>query len=314
MKVYTAIDQLPVFTRSVITIGTFDGVHLGHKKILKQLTELAENIDGDSVLITFYPHPKKIVQQDRSPLMLINTQEEKLKLLADEGIAHVVVVPFSIEFAEQDPQTYVEDFLVKKFNPHTIIIGYDHRFGKDRQGDYHMLENAGEAFNFQVKEIEEKLLKDVTISSTKIRNALLGGDVKTAAAYLGYNYFFTGKVEEGAKLGRTINFPTANISIADDDKLIPANGVYAVTAKTNNNEALLKGMMNIGVRPTVDGNFRKIEVHLFDFNEDIYGHDITISIQGRIRNEIKFPSLADLQHQLGQDKQSAMELLKEITA
>ena len=308
MKVHTAIDQLPDFARSVVTIGTFDGVHLGHKKILKQLTASAEAIGGDSVLVTFYPHPKKIVMPG-TPLQLINTQDEKLELLAAEGISHVVIVPFSAEFAEQEPVSYIKNFLVDNFHPHTIIIGYDHRFGRDRAGDYKMLETSGKEYGFKVTEIPEKILEDVTISSTKIRNALLTGDVVTAAAFLGYDYFFTGVVNKGAQLGRTIGFPTANIEVANEDKLIPANGVYAVEAKIEGNTGWEKGMMNIGNRPTVGGGNRKIEVHLFDFSRDIYDQSITVRIFKKIRNEIKFPSLEALSTQLAEDKEIAKSIL-----
>ena len=307
MQVYKNIDQLPEFKNAVLTIGTFDGVHLGHVKIIEQLIKEAVAVDGTPVLITFYPHPKRIVVSNKNPLFILSTQEEKYALLKAKGIEHLVVVPFDKEFSEQPAMNYIKDFLVSKFHPTTIIIGYDHRFGKNRAGDFRLLESEAVKYNFAVKEIPEKVLQDVTISSTKIRDALLDGDIKTAASYLGYDYFFSGIVSEGNKLGRTIGYPTANLKIEDEQKLIPANGVYAVLVEWK--DLTLKGMMNIGVRPTVDGLNRVIEVNIFDFDEMIYGETLKVIIKHRLRTEVKFNGLEELKAQLSKDKIAAQKLL-----
>ena len=307
MQVYKNINALPEFKNAVLTIGTFDGVHLGHVKIIEQLIKEAAAVDGTPVLITFYPHPKRIVVTNKNPLLILSTQEEKYALLKAKGIQHVVVVPFDREFSEQPAMNYIKDFLVNKFHPTTIIIGYDHRFGNNRAGDFRLLESEAVKFNFAVREIPEKVLQDVTISSTKIRDALLDGDIQTAASYLGYDYFFSGIVSEGNRLGRTIGYPTANLQIDDEQKLIPANGVYAVLVEWK--DQTLKGMMNIGVRPTLDGLNRVIEVNLFDFEEMIYGETLKVIIKHRLRSEVKFNGLEELKAQLGKDKVAAEKLL-----
>ncbi len=309
MKVYQNIDALPEFKNAVITIGTFDGVHLGHKQIIKQLLKEAEEIAGTAVLITFHPHPKKVVASVQKPIFILNTQEEKYDLLAEAGIDHIVVIPFTREFAEQPAENYIKDFLVEKFHPHTIIIGYDHRFGKDRAGDYQLLENEAVKFGYIVKEIPEHILQNITISSTKIREALLAGDVEKANELLGYPYFFSGLVIEGNKLGRTIGYPTANLQNMDEQKLIPANGVYAVEVKIEGFDTIYKGMMNIGIRPTVDGTKRVTEVNIFDFDESIYGKNVQVSLKKRLRSEVKFNGLDALKEQLGKDKEDAINKL-----
>ena len=306
MKVYTDIDSLPVFTRAVITTGSFDGVHTGHAQIISQLLQEAENIDGTPVLITFFPHPKQIVQIKDKPLFVINTPEEKYGLLQNLGIKNIVVVPFDKSFSELSAQDYINKFLVQKFHPAIVVVGYDHRFGNNREGDFDLLKKAGDQNGFEVKEIPEHILKDITISSTKIRNAIQTGDIETAASYLGYDYFFSGKVIQGNKLGRTIGYPTANLLIENENKLIPADGVYAVDVELA--ERKLKGMMNIGLRPTVDGKKRTIEVNIFNFNEDIYGEDLKITLKKHLRSEIKFAGLEELKAQLAKDKEAAMDL------
>ena len=313
MKVYTDINHLPQFTNAVITIGTFDGVHLGHCRIIEQLIREAEAVKGKPVLITFYPHPKQVIDNLKKPLYILNTPAEKYDLLYKKGIENIVVVPFDKLFAEQPALKYIKDFLVEKFHPHTIIIGYDHRFGNNREGDYRLLEKEAANYNFIVKEIPEHVLQDVIISSTKIREALQGGDIKTAAAYLGYDYFFSGKVIEGNKLGRKIGYPTANLHIEDEKKLIPANGVYAVEVEIQSSQPGIRnfgGMMNIGVRPTMHGSKRVIEVNIFNFEEDIYGLDIKITLKKWLRAEVKFPGLDALKAQLAMDNTNAIEGLK----
>ena len=310
MKVHYDIQQLPSFRNAIITIGTFDGLHNGHRKIIELMQSEATSVDGETVIITFDPHPRQIVAKEKAPLFLINTLEEKIGLLEKVNIDHLVVIPFTEVFANQAAEAYISYFLVNTFHPHTIIIGYDHRFGKGRTGDYKLLEAKAAEYNYTVKEIPVHMLQDITISSTTIREAILQGDVDTATNCLGYDYFFSGTVVTGNKLGRTIGYSTANIQITDENKLVPGNGVYAVLI---NNEKLkiknLGGMMNIGVRPTVDGTKRLIEVNIFDFDKDIYGETITITLKKFLRSEVKFNGLDALKAQLAKDKLAALDAL-----
>lgn len=311
MQVYTNIADLPQFKHAVLTIGTFDGVHLGHAKIISQLLSEAKKVSGTAVLITFYPHPKQVVENNSSPVYILSTQQEKYELLEKKGIEHIVVIPFDKTFAEQPALNYIKDFLVDRFHPHTIIIGYDHRFGKNRQGNFELLEQEAKQYNYNVKEIPEKFIHDVIISSTKVRKALLDGDTIVAAEYLGYDYFFAGKVVEGNKLGRTIGYPTANLYIDDAQKLIPANGVYAVYVECLSGEfdGIKKGMMNIGYRPTVNGRQRTVEVNIFDFDDQVYGSTLKITLKQRLRSEVKFKGLKELTAQLANDEKEARKLL-----
>ncbi len=310
MTVHTNIQQLPVFKNALITIGTFDGVHGGHQQIIQLMKSEAARITGETVIITFHPHPRKIVGNLKGPVYLLNTMDEKITLLEKYGIDHLVVVPFTEAFANQSAEDYISNFLVNTFHPHTIIIGHDHRFGKGRSGDFQLLEDKALEYGYEVKEIPGYILKDMTISSTKIREALLEGNIDSANHFLGYDYFFSGKVVEGNKLGRTIGYPTANLLVEDENKLIPGNGVYAVTIK---NEKLkmndLGGMMNIGVRPTVDGTKRVIEVNIFDFDQEIYGETLTITLKKHLRSEVKFNGLDALRSQLAKDKLDALSAL-----
>jgi len=312
MKVYRELaDSLPLFTKAVVTIGTFDGVHMGHRQIINQLKEEAKAIGGETVIITFHPHPRKIISSVPGDIKLLTTLDEKIILLEDAGIDHLVVVPFNHLFANQTADQYVKDFLYKYFHPHTVIIGYDHRFGKGREGNYALLEQYGKELGFQVKEISEHLRNKVSVSSTKIRHALIGNDIDTANELLGYPYFFEGLVVEGNKLGRTIGYPTANLHISSEEKLVPGNGVYAVTISgiRPSIATVFKGMMNIGVRPTVDGKKRVIEVNIFDFDADIYGQTIQIQVHAYLRGEIKFDGLPELKIQLQKDKEEAEDRL-----
>lgn len=309
MQVYKNLHNLPLFTNAVVTIGTFDGVHLGHQQIIKLLKEEAAAIEGETVIITFHPHPRKIVSQGKSAIKNINTLEEKIELLNKKEIDHLIVVAFNDHFANQTAEEYIEHFLVEKIHPRTIIIGYDHKFGKYRSGDYHLLEEMGERFNYVVKEIPEQILNNITVSSTKIREALLRSDIDTANTFLGYKYFFEGKVTEGNKLGRTIGYPTANIVIEDEEKLVPGNGVYAVELTIGASETVQKGMMNIGVRPTIAGTKRTIEVNIFNFDEDIYGQFVRVYISAFLRPEVKFDGLDQLKEQLAKDKTDALKQL-----
>jgi riboflavin kinase/FMN adenylyltransferase len=309
---YQESGALPSFKNAVITIGTFDGVHLGHRQIINQLIEEAKKVSGETVIISFFPHPRSVITNSHTNVKLLSTLEEKIVLLSSTGIDHLVIIPFNLEFANQSADEYISHFLVKLFHPHTIIIGYDHRFGKNRVGDYHLLVAYGKELGFAVKEIPEHILNEVVISSTKIRRALHDHDINTANKFLGYEYFFEGEVIKGNQLGRTIGYPTANLSIASNDKLIPGNGVYAVQVsilEKNQIATSWKGMMNIGVRPTIDGVLRVIEVNLFHFDQDIYGKTLKVSIHSYLRAEQKFSGLEALKEQLGKDKLMAEETL-----
>lgn len=311
MLVHNNIQLLPLFKNAVITIGTFDGVHTGHRQIIELMKSEAAAVNGETVIITFHPHPRQVIGSERAPIFLINTLQEKILLLKKCGVDHIVIVPFTEAFANQSAVKYITDFLVQTFHPHTIIIGHDHHFGKNRSGNYALLEEKASAYNYLVKEIPEYMLEDVTISSTKIRKALLGNDIEAANNFLGYDYFFSGTVVEGNKLGRTIGYPTANLHVDDENKLIPGNGVYAVEVLSGENreQVKFKGMMNIGIRPTMDGSKRVIEVNIFDFDKEIYGEKLTVTIKKYLRNEIKFSGLEELKKKLGEDKK---EVLKQL--
>ncbi len=308
MKVYIDIEALPIFNNAVITTGSFDGVHTGHVQIINQLIKEAEKIHGTPVLITFYPHPKQVVQMKENTLHILNTPQEKYELLAIKGIEHIVVVPFNESFASLSATDYIEKFLVEKFKPSIIIVGYDHRFGNNRIGNFTLLKSKEVIYNFEVKEIPQHVLTNITVSSTKIKTTMLQGDIEKAAAYLGYDYFFSGKIIEGNKLGRTIGYPTANLKIEDEHKLIPANGVYAVDVQLGT--SLYKGMMNIGMRPTVHGKKRTIEVNIFYFDEDIYGQIMKVTLKKWLRAEVKFDGLEELKNQLTLDKVNAKKFNK----
>ncbi|MEP7253707.1 MAG: bifunctional riboflavin kinase/FAD synthetase [Ginsengibacter sp.] len=321
MQVHRDINSLPSFNKAVITIGTFDGVHTGHLQIINQLKKEALEIGGETVIITFHPHPRMVLRNKKidsdnesvKSIRLLSTLSEKIELLQQQQIDHLVVVPFTQDFAEQSAEAYISNFLVSKFHPHTIIIGYDHRFGKNRAGDYKLLEAYQANYQYKVKEIPEQVLHNVIISSTRIRNALSEGNVTEANEALGYSYFFEGKVVEGNKLGRTIGYPTANIEINDDHKLIPANGVYAVEVSLDRlageDAQHHNGMMNIGVRPTIGGTKQVIEVNIFDFEQSIYGGLIRVYVKNYLRPEVKFNGLDKLKAQLADDKKDAIQIL-----
>jgi len=327
MNVHRDLEQLPVFKNAVITIGTFDGVHTGHQQIINLLKDEATKINGETVIITFHPHPRKIIGSSSGEIKLINTLTEKIELLEKKGIDHIVVVPFTNAFSQLTANQYIRDFLIAKFHPHTIIIGYDHRFGQGRKGDYHLLEDRSGIFNYELKEIPVHVLNEISVSSTFIREAIKKSDIESANKLLGYDFFFEGTVIEGNKLGRTIGYPTANLKIEDEEKIVAGNGVYAVEvlsvngqwsieeqAETNHStftiQHSLNAMMNIGTRPTVDGTKRTIEVNIFDFDEDIYGKTLRVYIKKHLRSEQKFNGLDALKEQLAKDKINAIEYLK----
>ena len=319
MRIYHNSDQLPDFRRAVITIGTFDGVHTGHSRILEQLRQEAARIDGETVIITFYPHPRKIVKGGTEEIRLINTLEEKIQLLSWQRIDHLVIVPFTEAFSQQTAEEYITAFLVARFHPHTVIIGYDHRFGKGRLGDYHLLEEYSGRLGFGLQEIPVHLLNEVSVSSTRIREAIQQSDIATANQLLGYPFFFSGIVVKGDQLGRKLGYPTANLQVTSPEKLIPADGIYAVEATLlpagsgsggHDGDLFsaprLKGMMSIGIRPTVGGKIRTIEVNLFDFDEDIYGRELRVFVRKWLRDEVKFDGLEALKVQLGKDREDTL--------
>jgi riboflavin kinase / FMN adenylyltransferase len=311
MQVHRNLEQLPSFKNAIITIGTFDGVHIGHQKIIRQLKEEAKLHNGETIIITFHPHPRKIVSSVPGDIRLLTTLDERIALLENSGIDHLVVVPFDNKFSNLTAQEFITDFLHKSFQPHTLIIGYDHRFGKGRKGDYHLLEEYGTKLGFKVKEINEELLNEAIISSTKIRTALLEHDMETANKFLGYNYFFQGTVVEGNKLGRTIGYPTANLHIESEEKLIPADGIYACEVSMVNGEwsMVKKGMMYIGNRPVIGGKHRTIEVNIFDFDEDIYGNTLKVYMHDFIRGDVPLNGMEELKAQLAKDKENILALL-----
>lgn len=307
MAIFLNTDDLPSFKNPVITIGTFDGVHKGHDVILQQVVAHAKQVNGESVLLTFEPHPRKLLFPDQ-PLKLITPLLQKLELITNAGIDHVVVVPFTRTFANLSAEEYILDFLVKKFCPNSIIIGYDHQFGHDRRGNIKLLEAHADDCKYQVYEIPAQLIDEAAVSSTKIRHALQDGHVNEATHMLGRPYSITGKVIKGAQLGRTIGYPTANIQPSDPEQLIPANGAYAIKAKYGNN--IYDGMLNIGIRPTVSKELTlHIEANLFDFTGDLYDHQLEIFFIDRLRNEEKFSSIDALKEQLGKDKVAAQKVL-----
>jgi riboflavin kinase/FMN adenylyltransferase len=291
---------------TAITIGTFDGVHIGHRKILERLINDAKSTGLRSTVLTFFPHPRMVLQKD-TEIRLLNTIQEKIKILERIGLDYLIIHPFTLEFSRLSSTEFVRDILVNELQAKKIIIGYDHRFGRNRNANIQDLFAFGNTLNFEVEEIAAQEIDDVSVSSTKIRNAIIDGDMKTANEYLGYNYMLTGDVKKGKGLGRQLNFPTANLFIKEKYKLIPKNGVYVV--KSILNDKLVYGMMNIGFNPTVDGSSKSIEIHFFDFKSDIYGENIQVDILQRIRDEHKFNSLEELKTQLLKDKQTSIAII-----
>lgn len=307
MQVHRNIDSLPLIHNAVVTIGTFDGVHTGHQTIIRQLKDEANAVGGQTVLITFHPHPRKVIND--KPLQLINTLAEKTELLAQQGVDHLVIIPFTKEFSNQSAEEYINDFLVGRFHPHTVIIGYDHRFGHDRKGDYRLLEEHAAQAQFKLKEIPALVIDSLTVSSTRIREAIKSGDIATANELLGYDFFFEGEVIPGNKLGRTLGYRTANLGLDESEKLVPGNGIYAVTARLDDEPGLLKGMMSIGLRPTIGDNKRMIEVNIFDFNKDIYGRRLRVYVKAYMRSEVKYDGLEALKAQLAKDAIESRRIL-----
>ncbi|KDN56611.1 bifunctional riboflavin kinase/FAD synthetase [Flavobacterium seoulense] len=299
MKIFHSIKDFSSSKKTILTLGTFDGVHIGHKKILEKVIQYTEDEKYESLVLTFFPHPRMILQES-SEIKLLNTISEKINLLEQLGIQNLVIHPFDESFSRLTAEEFVKTVLVEQFKIHKIIIGYDHRFGRNRTADINNLIEFGEKYNFEVEQISAQEINDISISSTKIRNAIHDGNITLANKYLGYDYFLTGTVVQGKQLGRTIGFPTANLKIEEDYKLIPSKGVYIVSSQINNQKVY--GMMNIGHNPTVGGQELSIEVHYLDFEGDLYNQKITVSILKHIRTEQKFDSVALLKEQIEKDK------------
>jgi riboflavin kinase/FMN adenylyltransferase len=309
LKVSHSISTFNAAKKTIITLGTFDGVHLGHQAILKKLVKATENGTYESLVLTFYPHPRVVLNQEGA-MHLLNTIEEKTILLEKFGIDHLIVHPFDDAFSKLSAEAFVKNILVDQLNIHKIIIGYDHRFGENRSANITDLIHFGKQFNFEVAQINAEEINEITVSSTKIRTALLEGAIELANQYLGYDYFFSGKVIKGKQLGRTIGFPTANIILLETYKLIPKNGVYIVYSTLNNNR--IYGMMNIGYNPTVGENKRTIEVHFFDSNEDLYDKIITVAVLKFIRSEEKFDTIDALKIQLNKDREFSKNYINDL--
>ncbi|MEO8887437.1 MAG: bifunctional riboflavin kinase/FAD synthetase [Mucilaginibacter sp.] len=307
MKIYHNIDEFKPVKNAVVTIGTFDGVHLGHRKIISRIKELADASGGETVILTFFPHPRMILHPEDESIKLINTINEKAQLLEQLGVDHLIITPFSRDFSNQTAEDYIRDILVNKIGTKKIVIGYDHRFGKDRQGGLNDLLQLAPVYNFEVIEIPEQDIHDVAVSSTRIRQALLESKVDLANEFLGYPFFITGKVTRGDQIGRQIGYPTANIVIEENYKLIPGDGIFAVKVEVD--KVLYKGMAYIGTRPTINGTRRNIEVNIFDFDREIYYEQIRMEFHHFVRGDMKFEGLDKLKAQIAQDKIDVLSLL-----
>ena len=309
LKLFHSLSEYKAAKKSIVTIGTFDGVHIGHKLILEKLIQNAKERDCESVVLTFFPHPRMVLQES-SDVKLINTIEEKSELIGKIGIENLIIHPFDQKFSRLTAEEFVKTILVDALHIKKIIIGYDHRFGRNRTANIDDLIVFGKQYDFEVEQISAQQINDNAVSSTKIRNAILEGKISLANKYLGYNYTFSGEVVKGKQLGRTIGFPTANIQIKESYKLIPKNGVYIV--KSNYNNKTIFGMMNIGNRPTVNGENQTIEVNFLNFNEDIYNQIISVEILEFVRDEQKFDSLNALKEQLKKDEHTSIDYLSKI--
>ncbi len=307
MKVYTSIDDFPGLYNAVVTIGTFDGVHAGHQQIIRKLVSLAAETKGETVLLTFFPHPRMVLQPEDNDLKMITTMREKEELLRNFGINHLIIQPFSREFSRISATEFVRDVLIKKIGTKTLVIGYDHHFGRNREGSYKDLEEMSLVYKFRLEEIHEQMINHIAVSSTKIRNALLAGDIINANSLLEYDFSLEGLVIKGDQRGASLGFPTANIEIIEPYKLIPADGIYAVII--NLEGELLKGMLYIGNRPALNGKTRSIEVNIFDFNRTIYNKKLKILFKDRIRGDLYFSNLDELKEKMKEDQRNATKIL-----
>lgn len=308
MNVHHGLEEFRKLDNAVVTSGTFDGVHLGHRKILNRLIEVARQTKGESVVITFYPHPRSVISPDNKIVNLLSTLDEKIELLEKSGIQHLVIIPFTREFSELTSEEFIQKILIQTIGTKTLVIGFDHRFGKNREGSFEYLKAHKENYGFEIEEISRQDIENIGVSSSKIRKALQDGDIELADHFLGRSYSLSGIIVKGKQLGRTIGFPTANIQVREVAKLIPTNGVYAVRVEYKNEE--FNGMLNIGNRPTVDGTFQTIEVNIFEFDCEIYGENLTVKFIQKIRNEQKFNGLDELKEQIAKDKITCTDILK----
>jgi riboflavin kinase / FMN adenylyltransferase len=307
MKIYYSIDDFHKLTNAVVTSGTFDGVHIGHQKILARLKAVADKINGETVVITYWPHPRLLLKPEDTSLKLLNTFEEKAALLKEQGIQHLLRIPFTKEFSHLSSKEFISTILIDKIGTKKLVIGYDHRFGNNREGSFDQLKLSGPTYGFDVEEIAQQDVDHVAISSSKIRKALEEADLAMATQLLGRKYSLSGQVVRGDRLGRVLGYPTANIDLDSRFKLIPCDGIYAVTL--THEHALYKGMLYIGNRPTVNGTKKVIEVNIFDFNKEIYGETLTVFFHELIRLDSKFQDLEALKQQLAKDKEISLALL-----
>ncbi len=307
MKIFHSIKEFIPTKKTIVTIGTFDGVHIGHKKIIEKLIQNTSNLKFESIILTFFPHPR-LVLQEKSDIKLINTIEEKIQLLEKTGLNNLIIHPFDKQFSALTAEEFVKTVLVNQLNVQKIIIGHDHRFGVNRSANIDDLIIYGEKYGFDVEQISAQEIDEISVSSTKIRNAISNGNIALASEYLGYNYFFSGIIIKGKQIGRTIGFPTANLKIETDYKLIPKIGVYIVSSFYNN--SLIYGMMNIGNKPTFGEGIASIEIHFFEFKEDLYNQKMEITVLERIRDEQKFNSIEALKSQIEKDKEFSISYLK----
>lgn len=303
MKTYFGTEKLPSFRNAVITTGTFDGVHLGHKELLKRINQLAKQVHGESVIITFHPHPRLVVNKGETNLKVLTSLNEKTTLLSQAGINHMVVVPFDKAFSEMEAEEYIKYFLVEKFNPSVIVLGYNHQFGHHRDGNINLLEKFSTVFHYRIEEIERQLVDDIDVSSTKIRVAVQEGEIERANHLLGHAYGLQGIVKRGKQLGRKLGYPTANIDVDDFYKLIPATGIYAVKVQVLGKE--FNGMMSVGYNPTFSETKLSLEVNIFNFDKEIYAQEISVTFLKRMRDEKKFDHIDDLIAAIKQDEKNA---------
>lgn len=310
MKLYTDLNRFNA-KNPVVTIGTFDGVHLGHQKVIKRLKEIANKYNGESVIFTFYPHPRLVTTPNETNLRLLTTLKEKIKLFEEFGVDHLVVYPFNKEFSELTYSEFVRQILVGRMKTNCLVIGYDHKFGKNREGGFEYLQKCASEYNFEIEKLDALSVYEENVSSTKVREALQSGNIKLSNHFLGYNFTLHGTVVAGKQLGRKLGFPTANIEASDKHKIIPGYGVFAVKADVNGKT--YKGMLNIGTRPTFNKNAdnRSIEVHIFDFSDDIYGQEVTLLFVDKLREEKKFNDVEMLVEQLNKDKIAALKILSD---
>lgn len=307
MEVHQSLDHLPEFRNPVLTIGTFDGVHHGHQQIIRHINEVAQRVHGESVLLTFHPHPRLVINPDDDSLRLITTMDEKIALLDRYGIDHLVIATFSLAFSRTEPKDYIKNVLVDSIHPRYLIIGYDHHFGRNRQGNIQTLKQYADEFGYEVEEIPKQIIEDISVSSTKIRKAVTNGDIEKANLLLDHPFLLTGTVIKGQQIGKSLGFPTANLFISDKHKLIPPSGVFAVRVVLGSET--FDGMLYIGNRPTFSGTEQSIEVNIFDFNKDIYGNQISLELMATIRGDMKFDSEEALKQQMAADKEQTLEIL-----